>query len=181
MIEDIHEFRRYLRHLERFVMANLKDDSMCCGVTPNQCHILLETADKGEIDVSDLKNYLGLDKSSISRTADSLVDNGLLVRKEKKEDRRYQSITLSPNGVRFVENIDAQCDFHYSAIFDALPAKIRGRITEDLQALSQAFFKVSGAARDLSCCEMDPFLTSSADGTGNPDVLLNSEGGKNGR
>ena len=181
MTEDIRDFRRCLRYLERFVMTNLKDDSMCCGVTPNQCHILLETAEKGEVDISDLTSYLGLDKSSISRTVDSLVNTGLLLRKEKQEDRRYQSISLSDKGLAFVEGIDAQCDLHYFTIFNTLPDKVRERITEDLQALSEAFLKVSGSTIEQSCCEIDSFLTSAADETEKVDILPNPEGDDNGR
>lgn len=168
MTEDIRDFRRFLRYLERFIMTNLKDDSMCCGVTPNQCHILLETAEKGEVDISDLTSYLGLDKSSISRTVDSLVNTGLLLRKAKQEDRRYQRVSLSDKGLLFVEGIDAQCDLHYSLVFNALPDKVRKRITEDLQALSEAFIKVPEITGERSCC--DPNSLSSSD----------TEGGRNG-
>ena len=152
MNDDIREFRRSLRYLERFVMANLKDDSVCCGVTPNQCHILLETAEKGETDLSDLKNYLGLDKSSISRTIDSLTSDELLVRKENPEDRRYQIVALSEKGKQLVEDIDERCDLHYKSIFNFLPDKIKGRIIEDLQALSTAFEQSLNINSRTSCC-----------------------------
>ena len=102
-IIDIRDFRRVLRHLERIIISGLKDDSSCCGITVNQCHLLLEIFDRCETDITELKNYLGLDKSSVSRTIDSLVNSGLLLRVEKEEDRRYQMVSLSEKGFAFVE------------------------------------------------------------------------------
>jgi DNA-binding MarR family transcriptional regulator len=153
--DNIHNFRRLLRYLERYVMTNLKDDSMCCGVTSNQCHILLETAEKGEVDISELRNYLGLDKSTISRIVDSLVNVDLILRKENPEDRRYQKVSLSDKGKVFVESINAESDFFYSAIFNALPDIVKGRINEDMQALSDVFINVLGSGRERSCCDFN--------------------------
>jgi DNA-binding MarR family transcriptional regulator len=152
--DNIHNFRRLLRYLERYVMVNLKDDSMCCGVTSNQCHILLETSERGEVDISELRDYLGLDKSTISRIVDSLVNTDLILRKENPEDRRYQKVSLSDKGKILVESIDAECDLHYSVIFNALPDTVKGRINEDMQALSDVFIKVLGSSRKRSCCDI---------------------------
>src|SRR6056297_3361296 len=107
---EIREFRRALRYLERFISSNVKENSVCCGVTPTQCHVLLKVEEEGETSPTGLKEYLGLEKSSLSRTLDGLVRLGLLERRESSRDRRYQSIRLSGRGKMFVERLNTECD-----------------------------------------------------------------------
>ncbi|MCF7949344.1 MAG: MarR family transcriptional regulator [Spirochaetia bacterium] len=152
--EEIREFRRGLRQLERFVMSNVKDNSGCCGVTPSQCHILLKV-EEGDISLSRLKEYVGLDKSTLSRTVDGLVQLGLLERREAVEDRRFSSIRLTDRGERFVERLNGECDSYYRPIYEALPEDLRARILDDFKALSDAFLGASEEPRERSCCSVE--------------------------
>ncbi|MFO7850287.1 MAG: MarR family transcriptional regulator [Spirochaetia bacterium] len=154
-VSDIREFRRALRYLERVISSNVKDNSVCCGVTPTQCHLLLKVEEAGEISPSELKEYLGLDKSSLSRTIDGLVRLSLLERRESSTDRRYHSISLTERGGRFVERLNEECDAYYKPIYESLPEEIRVRILEDFEALSKASQQGAIANSKRRCCSIE--------------------------
>lgn len=152
---EIRNFRRALRHLERFVTANVRDNSTCCGVTPTQCHVLLKAEETGEVASSELREYLGLDKSSLSRTLDGLTRLGLLERKESSEDRRSHIIALTKRGKMFVDRLNAECDDYYRPIIETLPGDIRNRILEDFEALFEAFSREGKKPGKKRCCGLE--------------------------
>jgi len=107
---EIRCFRRRLRVVERAVMSNLKEESSCCGVSLTQCHLLLELEEHTTAPVPDLISYVGLDKSTVSRTIDGLVTLGLVHRRENPKDRRSQLVELSPQGRAAVARINKLCN-----------------------------------------------------------------------
>jgi DNA-binding MarR family transcriptional regulator len=154
----IREFRHALRHLERFITANVKDNAVCCGVTATQCHVLLKVEEAGLISLSGLSEYLGLDKSSLSRTVDGLVRLSLLQRKESSEDRRYHSIGLTERGKRFVDRLNKECDAYYQPIYEALPTELRERILEDMEALFTIFSRTTKNTPERTCCRVEDVI-----------------------
>jgi DNA-binding MarR family transcriptional regulator len=80
----IEQFRQILRDFGREI--NLQNSASCCrGISVAQCHTLLEIEKHREISVTDLARNLSLDKSTVSRTVDGLVNirwwTGLFLRK----------------------------------------------------------------------------------------------------
>jgi len=69
------------------------------GVATPQCHVLLELADLKTASITELQNYLVLDKSVVTRTVDTLVKQGLIDRNENPEDRRYGLLHLNNENV----------------------------------------------------------------------------------
>ncbi|HBF35883.1 MAG TPA: MarR family transcriptional regulator, partial [Firmicutes bacterium] len=66
--------REIVRILER--KLGVLDDlqSSCCGVTFAQCHAIVEIGRARKISLNDLADILGLDKSTMSRTINNLVE-----------------------------------------------------------------------------------------------------------
>lgn len=157
-ISETREFRRALRYLERFISSNVKENSVCCGVTPTQCHILLKVEEEREVSPSELREYLGLDKSTLSRTLDGLVRLALLERKESSHDRRYQSVMLTESGKKFVDRLNEECDQYYEPILEFLPDEVRERLLEDFKVLFQAFSNMSGSTSKRKCCSIEEVI-----------------------
>jgi len=151
-VSKIREFRRALRYLERFTSSNVKENSVCCGVTPTQCHILLKVEEDGEISPSRLREYIGLEKSSLSRTLDGLVRLSLIERSTSSTDRRYQNISLTDRGKNFVCRLNEECDRYYEPVFESLPDRVRSQLLEDFKALFEAFSHISNAPSQRKCC-----------------------------
>ena len=103
--EYIRHFREILRIFDREVF--LQNNASCCnGISLAQCHTLLEIEKNSEISVSDLAMNLSLDKSTVSRTVDGLVNIGMVDRVIPKENRRKAMINLTDNGTQVCTTIN---------------------------------------------------------------------------
>src|SRR5690554_6773377 len=91
-----------LRELLRILIRNLgileERDASCCGATITQCHAIVEIGRSEKISLVDLADILYVDKSTMSRTVNNLVEAGLAVRELDANDRRYVTIQLTENG-----------------------------------------------------------------------------------
>lgn len=100
----IRKFRSVLRRFDRELF--FQNNSACCdGVSMAQCHALLEIEEKEDITVTEVSDLLMLNKSTISRTIDGLVNIGLVDREIPKENRRTTVLRLTENGMRVCKNI----------------------------------------------------------------------------
>ena len=93
----IRKFRKVIRIFEREVYLQ-NTDSCCNGVTLAQCHTLMEIEKSRNISVTDLANSMSLDKSTVSRTVDGLVNIGLIKRIIPAENRRMAIVSLTKTG-----------------------------------------------------------------------------------
>lgn len=84
--------------------------SCCNGISLAQCHTLLEIEQNQKISVSELAENLSLDKSTISRTVDGLVNIGLIDRVIPKENRRKALLSLTKNGAQVCSTINCTND-----------------------------------------------------------------------
>ena len=138
----INEGSKNLRELIRVLVRNLgileKSDSSCCGVTIAQCHAIVEIGRTKRIALVDLADLLGLDKSTMSRTINNLVEAGLVIRDLDAENRRYVVIQLTDGGNRVFENIEESMGQYYKSIFSSIPENKRGQVLESLQLLTDA-------------------------------------------
>ena len=100
----VRKFRSVLRQFDRELF--FQNNSACCdGVSMAQCHALLEIEEKRDITVTEVSDLLMLNKSTVSRTVDGLVNIGLVDREIPKENRRTTVLRLTKNGARVCNNI----------------------------------------------------------------------------
>ena len=101
----INKYRNVLRQFEREIF--FQNISSCCnGVTMAQCHTLLEVQNNKQVTVTELARNLNLDKSTVSRTIDSLVKSGMVDRVVPIENRRITTINLTESGEKTVDDIN---------------------------------------------------------------------------
>ena len=138
----INQGSETLRELIRILVRDLgileKSDVSCCGVTLTQCHAVVEIGRKGKISLVDLAGLLGLDKSTMSRTINNLVELDLVLRDLDVENRRYVIIQLTENGENIFKNIEDSMNGYYKSIFNSLPENKRNQVMESLQLLTNA-------------------------------------------
>lgn len=134
----IHALRHSIRLLARKPERLTKSEALCCGITLSQCHLLTEIGWAGSASLNALSERLGVDKSTMSRNIDILVTGGLVSREVDPENRRAVSITLTDQGRRLFEQIEASMTKFYETLFYALPADKRGQVLESLDCLLQA-------------------------------------------
>lgn len=139
-----HLLRENARLLVRRLGLLDKDSLGCCCITLPQCHAIVEIGRHNSLSVNDLAQLLNLDKSSVSKTVDKLVNNGLLHRVPSQEDRRYVVLTLSQEGKAAYEETEARMDAHFENILQAIPADKRAQVIESLDLFTAALKKVQG-------------------------------------
>ena len=149
---EIRAFRKNLRALERQVELALVAQTECCGVTPAQCHLLLEVEDAGEASVGELAESLELDASTLSRTVDGLVKAGFLRRREDPDNRRRQLVALDRAGKEKADSINELCDRYYSGLLETFPATDTQKVIETLPRFVEAMRKWRLAGVSGTCC-----------------------------
>ena len=141
-VVDLPNNSEILRELIRILVRNLgileKTETSCCGVTVSQCHAIVEVGRKKEISLNELAELLGLDKSTMSRTINNLVEEGLVSREIHSGDRRYVTIELTDIGQDVFKTIEDSMEKYYSGILDTIPEDKRSQIIESLQLLVEA-------------------------------------------
>lgn len=145
----INQGSQDLRELIRILVRNLgvleKSDASCCGVSLTQCHAIVEIGRKERLSLVELAELLGLDKSTMSRTVNSLVEDDLVLRDLDTENRRYVVIQLTENGRNVFQTIEQSMEGYYTAIFSAIPEEKQTQVLESLQLLAEA-------VRSNKCC-----------------------------
>jgi DNA-binding MarR family transcriptional regulator len=138
-----------LRELIRVLIRNLgvleKGDASCCGVTITQCHAIAEIGRKEKISLIDLADLLCVDKSTMSRTIDNLVEAELAVRDLDQENRRYVTIRLTEGGQSVFENIEDSMTAYFTSILEEIPKEKREQVFGSLRLLTEA-------AQKVKCC-----------------------------
>ena len=118
----IRRFREYIRQIEREL--NLQNDSTCSqGVSLPKCHSILELFSNKSMTLNELSDKLHLDKSTVSRTVESLVRDGYVDRSIPSDNRRKVIIKLTGKGMDEARRINRVNDAYFGAILDSMPEK----------------------------------------------------------
>lgn len=154
----IRKFRKTMRALERETGMLLEGETACCSVTVAQCHLLLEMESRGSSSLQELADALALDKSTLSRTVDSLVREGWAERAEDSSNRRKVSLTLTASGREKCDSINALCDGEYRSLFARISDDKHAMILESVGIIARAMEEnrksISAAEKNggESCC-----------------------------
>lgn len=131
-----------LRELLRILVRDLgileKSDASCCGISIAQCHAIVEIGRRGKITLVELADLLGLDKSTMSRTINNLVEADLVLRELDMENRRYVIIQLTDNGRTVFKNTEENMNSYFQSVFSSIPEDKRNQVLESLQLLTSA-------------------------------------------
>lgn len=148
----VRRFRSALRVFESLLDRTSRSEETCCGVTLAQCHALLALSEDKTVSLKDLTGKLNLDKSTLSRTVDALVDSGLADRKTRPGDRRVCCISLKARGRSAVNRINLKWDAFAAAVLERVPEADRDRALDGLEILARAFAEATGGAPPSSAC-----------------------------
>ena len=107
---------------------------------------LSRSDDPGRVSLNALAELLVLDKSTMSRTINNLVESGQVTRELHSEDRRYVSIKLTEEGDRAFQGIETSMKRYYEDIFLSIPENKRGQVIESLELVIRA-------AKENKCCQ----------------------------
>ena len=136
--DDAATLRELLRVLIRKLGILERSEAACCEMTLSQCHTLIEIGRAGVLSVNQLSDRLGLDKSTVSRSADKLVLDGLLLREEAATDRRYVSLRLSSDGIAAYNNLEQRMTTYFDSVMSEIDPTERKMVLKGLHTLTIA-------------------------------------------
>jgi DNA-binding MarR family transcriptional regulator len=154
----IERFRSKLREIERAVWSQTKSEALCCGVTMAQCHAIMEIGEAGELNLKDLSARLGLDNSTLSRTVESLVQDGLAERTPSKEDRRATVIRLNTKGCAARDRINTTWNKICQDMFQSVPKEKHSQLIESVSIVAEL---LNSCCRS-QCCVKKPSTKNSS-------------------
>lgn len=148
---DIRSFRRLLRKFEQLTEAQT---GICCsGVSVAQCHALMEIEYLGQASIGQLADNLNLDKSTLSRTVDGLVERQLVDRRPNPDDRRYMIVTLTKSGLAICRQINATNDAYYRRVFETIPEEQRQIVKSSIELMVEAMLASLEQGKEPCNCD----------------------------
>jgi len=127
----------HLRCLSNFVSQSFATRLEAEDVSVAQWVVLRVLYDKQDMNLNEAAEAVGVDKSSLSRMVERLVQKGLLNRKEG-DNRRSVSLTLTTAGQRLVPKLAKLADENDDAFFSSLTAKQKSNLTKTIRQLLDA-------------------------------------------
>ena len=88
--------------------------------------------------LTSLAEALDLDKSTLSRTVESMVKAGLCERTTVAGDRRSVRLALSPLGRSKVDSINRMCDEYYGEVLGQLGDSVQRQVTRSVGILAES-------------------------------------------
>ena len=131
-------FREIIKISVRKMGLLQREGNSCGGITLAQCHTLIEIAKYKGVSLNDLAAALTLDKSTMSRTVNKLVNAGLVTREIDKSDRRYMKISLTPAGQELANQINCDMQRYYEMVLAAVPEEGQIQLAQLLPQLLAA-------------------------------------------
>lgn len=142
---DAEVIRESMRVLVRKLGVIERGEAACCDITLSQCHTIVEIGRAGGVTVNNLSQVLGLDKSTVSRSVDKLVTDGIIERHHNADDRRYVTLRLTQEGTLVYEAIEKRMKDYFKEVVSRLPHEKREQIIESLGYLIRAL-------KNIACC-----------------------------
>lgn len=130
--------REGTRQLLRGLGVVEKTEACCCELSLGQCHAIVELGRNSNMSLLELAAVLALDKSTVSRLVDKLVQEGLIDRQENAADRRYSSLLLTPAGQALFQRVESSMSDHFLNVLAALPQEKRLQVVESVELLGTA-------------------------------------------
>ncbi|HUA67922.1 MAG TPA: MarR family transcriptional regulator [Candidatus Saccharimonadales bacterium] len=127
----------WLRCLSNFVSYSFAERLAKENVTVPQWVLLRTLYSHDDITLNQLAQLVGLDKSSVSRMVERLVQRKL-VNRDEGNDRRSLGLSLTPNAKKLVPKLAKHADLNDESFFKTLSQKQREEFLGTIKQLLDA-------------------------------------------
>ncbi len=134
---DEHALREQIQTFVR-QFGLLEQEHTPCHVplTPSQAHALQVLGQAERLTQSQLAEVLRLEKSTVSRLVQSLVERGWIEREVNHNNRREVLLTLTETGHSSLEEVQAHAAAKYHTIWNRIPQVRRAQVLDALATLN---------------------------------------------
>ncbi|UCF69307.1 MAG: MarR family transcriptional regulator [Acidobacteriota bacterium] len=113
-----------------------RDRTYCHGLSVTQCYALEGVIRGAPLTLNELASHLFLDKSTVSRVVDALVEKRLVVRTPHVEDRRAVQLQPTANGRRLHRRVANEVRQGHKKLLEDVPRQTRGALIELVRRLA---------------------------------------------
>ena len=128
----------WLRFVSNHVSHAFARKLLATGVTVAEWVVMREMFDDDQTSPGVLAERIGMTRGGVSKLVDRLVTRKLIARRERSDDRRFQSIALTAAGRRMIPQLAALADRNDDEFFHPLSAKERAVLIRIMKKLVQA-------------------------------------------
>ena len=125
LIISIKRFRASLRLFERAI-ERINQSNCCLGINVPQCHTIMEIGLADALSVNELAEKMNLDKSTVSRQVEKLVQEDIINRITSPKDRRRVHISLTSKGKQMYKTMNQSMNEQFQTAFQKIPEKELG-------------------------------------------------------
>jgi putative acetyltransferase len=151
MNDAIQPIRRAARQLVREL--HLLDGRVeCCNLPLSQCHLIIELNMLGEATASDLSERLVLEKSTMSRLVNTLVEKGLVCAACCQDDRRARILCLTDAGKAQAQRLEQHARSQVESALEFVSPRDERLVVEGLERYARSL----RYARQASCYQIRP-------------------------
>jgi len=127
----------WLRYVSNHVSQAFQARVEARGVTVAEWAVLRTLFDVGEANPSHIAEHMGLTRGAISKLVERLCIKALVTRTTVAGDRRYQSVTLTPQGRKLVPRLARLADENDHEFFGHLTPAAQAALIQTLQDIVQ--------------------------------------------
>lgn len=127
-----HLIRRAQQRAVDLFMDEVGED----GPTPRQFAVLLNVYQNDGINQTDLVRLSGIDRSTLTEILRRLAGRGLIQRRRLKKDQRTNILSITPAGIRVLENAFQAAARSQDRIMECIPPARRAEALELLSLLA---------------------------------------------
>lgn len=138
---EVSKIRELSRQMVR-ELGLIESPHASLEVSPGQLHALLELSQQKRLGVGELASILNVDKSVSSRLVSSLEEKGWVVSAESREDSRRKVLSLTPQGVAKVKQINEYCNDLTSEALRSMSLSEQLSLQKSLAAYVEALRRV---------------------------------------
>ena len=128
----------WLRFVSNHVSHAFARRLLASGVTVAEWVVMREMFDDEEISPGVVAERIGMTRGGVSKLVDRLVSKKLVTRRDRSDDRRFQSIALTAAGRRLTPQLAALDDQNDEEFFHPLSAAERAALIATMKKLVQA-------------------------------------------
>jgi DNA-binding MarR family transcriptional regulator len=128
----------WLRFVSNHVSHAFARKLLASGTTVAEWVVMREMFDDEETSPGVLAERIGMTRGGVSKLVDRLVSKKLITRRDRSDDRRFQSIALTAAGRRLIPQLASLADQNDEEFFHPLSAGERAALIATMKKLVQA-------------------------------------------
>jgi len=111
-------------------------------INKTQINILMFISENNEKSMSEISLMTGLEKSSFTRSVDSLVENGFITKNLPENDRRKIMLSLTEKGIKTAKFIKNDFDVYLESLISDFTEQEKDDFFKSLTAVSKYMNKI---------------------------------------